>query len=70
LGLFDRSLEKLAYVRGKLLSLGHFMNHFMTRLGEFSPFGRLFTLDSFEKIKITEVEYTFGLLFSTVQGVH
>jgi hypothetical protein len=36
----------------------------VTRLGEFSPFGRLFTLGRF--VKITDVAHIFGLHFSAV----
>jgi hypothetical protein len=35
----------------------------VTRLGEFSPFGRLFSLGSY--LKISEVAHNFGLLLST-----
>jgi hypothetical protein len=40
----------------------------VTRLGEKSPNGRLFTLDSY--LKITEVSHTFGLLYSMVKFKH
>jgi hypothetical protein len=40
----------------------------VTRLGEFSPIGRLFILSSF--CKIAEVTRILGLLFSTVQVMY
>jgi hypothetical protein len=36
----------------------------VTRLGEFSPIGQLFTLDTFKKI--LDVSQIFGLLFSII----
>jgi hypothetical protein len=40
----------------------------VTRLGEFSPLGRLFTLCSF--LKITKVAQILGLPFSTVKVMY
>jgi hypothetical protein len=39
----------------------------VTRFGEFSPIGRLFTLDSL--LKIAEVSLIFGLLFSVYKVI-
>jgi hypothetical protein len=50
-----------------VVSSNHVENR-VTRLGEFSPIGRLFTLGSFEKNK--EIEQIIGLPFSTVKAVN
>jgi hypothetical protein len=52
--LFSSDTRSNSSEKGSLLNR-------VTRLGEFSPLGQLFTLSSFSKI--TEVAQTFGLLF-------
>jgi hypothetical protein len=70
---FNRSpgLPDRIFSNPKLGKLGKFLACLatrVTRLGEISPFGRLFTLGS--ALKITEVAHNFWLLFSTVPTLY
>jgi hypothetical protein len=64
----DRNENVSEPIRSKTFALLFSFETRVTRLGEFSPIGWLFTLGSF--LKMTEVAQIFGLLFPNVSATY